>query len=68
MRRPNFGVEPEPLDYRTVAEAKRLMRGVGGGRPLSLNEAAAILKVRPRDLDLSLWRNLGEEAWERPWD
>ncbi len=64
MRRPNFGVAPEPVGWPKVVEAKRLMSGKGGGRPLSLNEAAAILKVRPRDLDLSLWRNLGGESWD----
>lgn len=57
------GLEPRPVDWTVLVRAKRLMRGVGGSRPMDLHEAAMILGVRARDLDLALWRELGAEGW-----
>jgi hypothetical protein len=50
----NHGLDPQHVDYRIVAQAKRLMR-----RGLDLHEVAVALGVRTRDLDLSLWRHIG---------
>lgn len=60
MSQPAFklGAEPVELDYRIIAEAKRLMR-----RGTSLEQAAVILGVRSRGLDLSLWRTIGGGGW-----
>lgn len=49
---------PVLIDYRLVARAKRLMR-----TGLDLHEVALALNVRVRDLDLSLWRHIGNEGW-----
>lgn len=49
-----YSTEPVALLWPTVSRAKRLMR-----QGHSLNEAAAMLGVRPCDLDASLWRHLG---------
>jgi len=51
------------LPWKTVAEAKRLMRPTYRGAPgLDLYQAAYVLRVRPRDLDQALWKNIGS-AW-----
>lgn len=44
------------LHWRVVDNARRLLRW---GH--DLHQAANALGVRPADLDLSLWRNLGKE-------
>lgn len=50
-----YGSAPAALLWPTVYRAKALMRA---GK--SLNETAAIIGVRPSDLDWALWRHLGE--------
>lgn len=62
---PTNGILPSLIPWNTLSRAKRLMRGIGGGRPMDLHEAAAAVGVLSRDLDLTLWRNLGVEA---DWD
>lgn len=49
---------PRQLGWATVRRARALMRQ---GRDLS--EAAWICGVRARDLDLSLWNTIQNEAW-----
>jgi hypothetical protein len=57
------GSEPAKLSWKTVAEAKRLMRPRGGSVGLDLYQAAHLLNVRPRDLDVALWRHIGTGGW-----
>lgn len=52
------GYAPIVLDWRVVVRAKRLMR-----QGLDLYEAAHAVGARPRNLDLSLWSNIGSEGW-----
>lgn len=54
-----FGVEPRRLSQFRVAQAKRLMRD-----GYDLEQAAQAIGVRARDLDLSLWANLGSTPEE----
>lgn len=54
----NSGIRPAEISWRTVVAAKRLMRA-----GYDLYEAAKLLGVRARDLDISLWRAVGEEGW-----
>lgn len=60
--RPGFqvGVEPREITLSQLSQAKRLMR-----QGYDLHEAALIVGVRSRDLDLALWRNLANipEGW-----
>lgn len=51
-------VDAIALDWRRLVHAKRLMR-----QGLDLYETAHAIGCRPRDLDLSLWNNLGSEGW-----
>lgn len=49
---------PKELGWAAVARAKRLMRA-----GVSLHEAAEIIGVRSRDLDVALWKSMTQEAW-----
>lgn len=52
------GREPIAIEWRLVVRAKRLMRA-----GLDLYEAAEAIGVRARDLDVSLWCQIGSEGW-----
>lgn len=52
------GFDPTLLDWPMVAKAKRWLR-----QGWDIHEVAVALGVRVRDLDVSLWRNLGGEGW-----
>jgi hypothetical protein len=52
------GIAPRELDWPLVARARRLMRS-----GLDLHEASLVLGVRPRDLDVTLWKHFGGDGW-----
>lgn len=53
-------IEHIPVGFKALAYAKRLMQPrAPGERAWDLYEAAAAVGVRPRDLDLALWNELG---------
>lgn len=52
----NPGIDHQPIHPRLFNQARYLMKSCD----FDLYEAAHAIQVRPRDLDLALWRYVGE--------